>query len=99
MTDRWLPCPGNPPKRPHGLAWVLAFLLFILTPPPATGQEGSGDEAGSPLQIEDMFKIKRAGGPAVSPDGQWVAYTVSTSSLEPGKSGTRIWMVPVHLYS
>jgi dipeptidyl aminopeptidase/acylaminoacyl peptidase len=94
MTDRWLPCPGNPPKRPHGLAWVLAFLLFILTPPPATGQEGSGDEAGSPLQIEDMFKIKRAGGPAVSPDGQWVAYTVSTSSLEPEKSGTRIWMVP-----
>jgi dipeptidyl aminopeptidase/acylaminoacyl peptidase len=41
-----------------------------------------------------MFEIKRVGGPQVSPDGEWVAYTVSTSSLEPGESGTQIWMVP-----
>ncbi|MGW8265302.1 MAG: prolyl oligopeptidase family serine peptidase [Longimicrobiales bacterium] len=40
-----------------------------------------------------MFQIKRVGSPVVSPDGQWVAYTVSTPS-SPSKSGdTRIWMV------
>jgi dipeptidyl aminopeptidase/acylaminoacyl peptidase len=40
-----------------------------------------------------MFQIKRVGSPVVSPDGAWVAYTVSTPS-SPSKSGeTRIWMV------
>jgi dipeptidyl aminopeptidase/acylaminoacyl peptidase len=40
-----------------------------------------------------MFQIKRVGSPAVSPDGGWVAFTVSTPST-PTKSGsTQIWMV------
>jgi dipeptidyl aminopeptidase/acylaminoacyl peptidase len=46
------------------------------------------------IEIDDNFRIRRVGDPQLSPDGRWVAYTVSQSSLEEGKSGTRLWMVP-----
>ena len=80
-----------PPLR---APWALALLLFLNPLFPLLAQEGSGGQQAHPLQIDDMFKIKRVGSPQVSPDGEWVAYTVSTSSLGPGESGTQIWMVP-----
>src|ERR1051325_9617087 len=30
-----------------------------------------------PMQIEDLFRAKRLSDPQVSPDGRWVAYTVT----------------------
>jgi dipeptidyl aminopeptidase/acylaminoacyl peptidase len=44
------------------------------------------------LDINDHFQIKRVGSPKLSPNGKWVAYTVSQTSLEEEKSETRIWM-------
>ena len=46
------------------------------------------------LTVDDQFEIARVGSPKVSPDGEWIAYTVSTTSLEEEKSETRIWMTP-----
>jgi dipeptidyl aminopeptidase/acylaminoacyl peptidase len=46
-----------------------------------------------PLTIDDYFKIHDVGDPQVSPDGKWVAYTVTTQDLEKDESKTRIWMV------
>ncbi|MBI4428525.1 MAG: PD40 domain-containing protein, partial [Ignavibacteriales bacterium] len=42
-----------------------------------------------------MIKFKRVGGTAVSPDGKWIAYTVSTPLLEGEKSEflTHVWLV------
>jgi dipeptidyl aminopeptidase/acylaminoacyl peptidase len=45
------------------------------------------------MGVEDLFNIQRVGSPRVSPDGAWIAYTVSTTSLEEERSTTRIWMV------
>lgn len=44
---------------------------------------------------EVMIKFKRVGGTAISQDGKWVAYTVSTPMLEGEKSEflTHIWLV------
>jgi len=53
-----------------------------------------GAEGKRHLRIEDSFAIERVGSPRISPDGEWVAYTVSTTSLKENKSETRIWMVP-----
>ncbi|HEY4129227.1 MAG TPA: hypothetical protein VGM50_01320, partial [Gemmatimonadaceae bacterium] len=33
---------------------------------------------GRPLAIEDYYRIKTVGGPAISPDTRWVAFTVTT---------------------
>lgn len=45
-----------------------------------------------PLEIEDMFSMRNVGSPVVSPDGEWIAYTVSRTSLEDERSYTRIYM-------
>lgn len=46
-----------------------------------------------PLEVDDLFSIKSVGGPAVSPEGDWIAYTIRETSLEDEKSETRLWMV------
>lgn len=46
------------------------------------------------IQVDDYFALKSVGGPRVSPDGAWVAYTVRTKDLENDSSETRLWMVP-----
>lgn len=45
------------------------------------------------LTIDDIMAIKSVGDPQVSPDGQWVAYTVTQKDLEEDKSRTQLWMV------
>lgn len=46
------------------------------------------------LTVDDVFGLQRVGNPVVSPEGNWVAYTVSSTDLKKDKSETRIWMVP-----
>jgi len=48
-----------------------------------------------PLEVDDYFALKNVGSPEVSPDGKWVAYTVSSQDLEKDSRGTRVWMAPV----
>ena len=47
-----------------------------------------------PLEIDDLFRLDRVGSPVVSPDGAWVAYTVTRTSLADEESTTRVWMSP-----
>jgi dipeptidyl aminopeptidase/acylaminoacyl peptidase len=46
------------------------------------------------LTVDDLFAIKRVSDPQISRDGNWVAYTVTTTSLEDEEAETRIWMIP-----
>ncbi len=46
------------------------------------------------MEIQDLFALANVGPPRVSPGGEWIAYTVSTTNLEEERSFTRIWMVP-----
>ncbi|MBO6575666.1 MAG: S9 family peptidase [Rhodothermales bacterium] len=46
------------------------------------------------LTVDDLFEIHSVGSPAVSPDGEWVAYSVRETSLEEESSETRLWMMP-----
>ena len=46
-----------------------------------------------PIEVDDYFALKSVGSPVVSPDGKWVAYTVSTQDLEKDNRETRVWMV------
>ncbi|MGB2678861.1 MAG: S9 family peptidase [Candidatus Acidiferrum sp.] len=47
-----------------------------------------------PVGVDDLLGYRKAHDPQVTPDGQYVAYTVSSTSLEDDKSETRIYMVP-----
>lgn len=48
----------------------------------------------NPLSIDDLINLKGVRNPQISPDGKWIAFTVSTSDLEKDKSETRLWMIP-----
>ena len=45
------------------------------------------------LSPEDFYRIQNVGNPEVSPDGKWVAYTVSVNDKEANESRTQIYMV------
>ena len=47
-----------------------------------------------PASIDDFFDIQYVGSPVVSPDGDWVAYTVRSSDYDENNTETRIWMIP-----
>jgi dipeptidyl aminopeptidase/acylaminoacyl peptidase len=45
------------------------------------------------MVIDDLAKLVTVSGPQVSPDGQWVAYTVSHVDVAEDKSVSELWMV------
>lgn len=67
-----------------------ASLLLVFL----SGSSALSAQEARPLEIEDMFSIQSVGSPRVSPDGEWVAYTVSSTGLDEADRSTRLWMVP-----
>src|SRR5437763_7792737 len=63
---------------------VPSILLFAS----AVGAQG----VKRPVRVGDMYRIKNVGGLAISPDGKWVAYTVTTTDSAKDKSDTDVWM-------
>jgi dipeptidyl aminopeptidase/acylaminoacyl peptidase len=51
------------------------------------------DSAKRPITFDDMIKLHRVGEPQVSPDGKWVAYTVSTPDMDANRNASNIWAV------
>src|SRR5437588_2556010 len=45
------------------------------------------------IKLDDLARFRNVGDPQVSPEGQCVAYTVSTIDAKEDKSSTHIWMV------
>ena len=45
------------------------------------------------LKVDDFARLKSVGDPQLSPEGQWIAYTVSTTDLKKDNSDSDIWMV------
>jgi dipeptidyl aminopeptidase/acylaminoacyl peptidase len=50
--------------------------------------------AAHPLKVEDVQKLSRIGSAQVSPDGKWVAFTVTRSDVAKNKMVTNLWMLP-----
>ena len=47
-----------------------------------------------PLEPSDIFELKTVGDPRLSPDGAWVAYTVSSLDKKEDNADTDIYMAP-----
>jgi dipeptidyl aminopeptidase/acylaminoacyl peptidase len=61
----------------------------------ACGLAVSAQEAAKhPITFDDLIKLHRIAEPQVSPDGKWVAYTVSTPDMEANRGVSNIWLVP-----
>jgi len=68
---------------------TLAFALFTLV----AAAPGDAQTARRAITLDDHSKIAGVGDPQRSPDGVWVAYTVTTVDVEKDKRNTDIWMV------
>jgi dipeptidyl aminopeptidase/acylaminoacyl peptidase len=47
-----------------------------------------------PVGIDDLFGVREVHDPQISPNAQFIAYTVTSTSLKEDKSLTQIWMTP-----
>jgi len=82
------------------ISMIVVALAVLITPQMAVAGDPAdvkidAPAAPRPLTVDDYFRIRDVGGPQVSPDGLWVAYTVATNDLEKDESKTQIWMAPV----
>src|SRR5437868_15528958 len=68
---------------------ILAFACSIVMLTAATAQQPSSSR---PITLDDLAKLHEVRDPQVSPDGQWVAYVVSTIDTKEDKSRAHIWM-------
>ena len=65
------------------------IVLVLLAVAPATAVVAQTRHA---MTLDDMFAMKRITGPALSPDGRWVAYTVTTPDRKANKNLSDIWL-------
>lgn len=68
-------------------SFVAGVALTLLILQPAAGEK-------HPFGIDDALKIKAVRDPQISPDGQWVAYVVSSVDLEEDSRNSDVFMVP-----
>ena len=68
------------------LASLATCALLQLPPSPANGQAKRAIRSG------DLYHLKDVRDPQISPDGGWVAYTVTTIDSAKDKSDNDIWM-------
>ncbi|GBC83122.1 Dipeptidyl-peptidase 5 [bacterium HR10] len=66
-----------------------ALVLLALLAPPLRAVPG-----GRPFTFDDLMAIRRLGDPQISPDGRWIAFTVTTIDKAQNTRNTDIWLVP-----
>ncbi|MFI5183746.1 MAG: S9 family peptidase [Vicinamibacteria bacterium] len=68
------------------ILWLVAGL--VVSVPLAEG-------GGRLVQVDDLFALKSVGDPQLSPDGAWVAYTLTSVDAKRDKSDTDVYMAPI----
>ncbi len=76
-----------------GIALMLAFAVGT----PTASAQDDDDEAPGRLSANDTLRVQNVGGPRISPDGEWILYTVSTRDMddEDLANRTHLWRVSV----
>ena len=85
------------------LSFVASVLLGWALSSPVSAQQYDAKPASvtvpippRAITIDDYFQIRDVAQPELSPNGQWVAYTVRTKMLKEDKNEQRLWMVATH---
>ena len=84
---------GQPAIRRPLFSTVAFTVLVALLVLPAAAH--SSQQEKRLFQVSDIFELKNVGDPRISPDGEWVAFTVSQMNADEDSSDTDIWMVSI----
>jgi len=63
-------------------------LAALLCAAPALAQE----PARRAVALDDLYRVREVGAPQLSPDGEWVAYTVGTPDTTEDRTDRDVWM-------
>ncbi|HEX4378956.1 MAG TPA: hypothetical protein VH022_02900, partial [Candidatus Acidoferrum sp.] len=75
--------------------WLVGGVVAAMVCGGAAVAQGQSAGAGlRAITLEDLFAIHPVEGARISPEGKWVAYTVTTTSLAKDEDEQRIWMAP-----
>jgi dipeptidyl aminopeptidase/acylaminoacyl peptidase len=80
-----------PPMRLQTSSYSAAVLGCALSLSVCLGAQTVPAKHG--ITPDDLVKMARVGAPVVSPDGAWIAYTVSRIDAHDDKNLTQLWMV------
>ena len=75
-------------RRAAAIVPFAAAISFALT-----AVAGAASTAKRPFRTDDIFRMEAVSDPRVSPDGQWVAYSVTTSDRAADEVQSSIWLV------
>ena len=73
------------------ISWCSLFVVTLLAVPSGATAQEAGKHA---ITFADMIQMHRVGEAQVSPDGKWVAYSVSTPDLDANRGASNVWIVP-----
>src|SRR3989441_4400180 len=65
---------------------IVACIIWLATPLAAQQRHT--------ITHEDVFLMKRIAGPAISPDGRWIVFSVTEPSYTEGEQVSDLWLVP-----
>ena len=68
--------------------WYIATLLSALVASAA----GAQTVAQRKIELDDMYRLRDVSDPQLSPDGAWVAYTVSRPDTSEDRADSDVWM-------
>jgi dipeptidyl aminopeptidase/acylaminoacyl peptidase len=74
---------------------LLRIALFLGVTGLAVSGARAQARAKHAITFDDMIQMHRIGEAQISPDGKWVAYTVTTPDMDANRGASNIWMVPV----
>jgi dipeptidyl aminopeptidase/acylaminoacyl peptidase len=73
-------------RRSVTIVALPAIAIVLASPPPLRAQTGA-----TPT-IDQLIALTRAGSPVISPNGQWIAYSVRDTNWEENNYHTEIWL-------
>src|SRR5688572_5733000 len=77
----------SPLIRMWARGWLVSALVWTMS-------SASMAQQRRPMELEDMFRVKRVSDPQVSPDGARVAYVVTEVLKDENRTNADIWVVP-----
>ena len=80
-------------SRTHRVSRVVALTLAASVSLASVSSAQTPTDAPRPLRSSDIYRVRDIGGGRISPDGAWIAYTVTTTDSSRDKRDSDVWMV------
>jgi dipeptidyl aminopeptidase/acylaminoacyl peptidase len=76
-------------REMHKVIGCLVIFLFLVSDFGISGPK-------RPLMPEDLYTMNKVSDPQISPDGKWIAYTVSVPDLKADEYTSDIWLIGIN---